>query len=63
VIERAKELCFEGNRFWDLVRWGMASEKLGSKGFVAGKNEVFPIPMNEIIANTMMDDTDQNPGY
>jgi hypothetical protein len=63
VIERAKELCFEGNRYWDLVRWDMADAKLKSKGFVKGKNEVFPIPLNEIIANTEMDETDQNPGY
>jgi len=63
VIERAKELCFEGTRYWDLVRWGKAAEKLSSKGFVTGKNELFPIPNNEIIANTMMDESDQNPGY
>jgi starch-binding outer membrane protein, SusD/RagB family len=63
VIERAKELCFEGTRYWDLVRWGKVGEKLSSKGFVTGKHELFPIPMNEIIANTMMDDKDQNPGY
>jgi len=63
VIERAKELCFEGTRYWDLVRWGKAAEKLSSKGFVTGKHELFPIPNNEIIANTMMEESDQNPGY
>jgi len=63
VIERAKELCFEGTRYWDLVRWGKAAAEMGDMGFVAGKHELFPIPINEIIANTMMDETDQNPGY
>jgi hypothetical protein len=61
VIERAKELCFEGNRFWDLVRWQMNSEQ--STGFIPGKHEVFPIPLNEILSNTMIDEADQNPGY
>lgn len=63
VIERAKELCFEGNRYWDLVRWGLASQEMSSIGFVAGKNEVFPIPLNEILSNTMIEESDQNPGY
>ncbi len=63
VIERAKELCFEGSRYWDLVRWGMAAEQMSDIGFVSGKHELFPIPLNEILSNTMMDDTDQNPGY
>jgi tetratricopeptide (TPR) repeat protein len=63
VIERAKELCFEANRYWDLVRWDMADAKLKSKGFVKGKHEVFPIPLNEILANTAMEEKDQNPGY
>jgi starch-binding outer membrane protein, SusD/RagB family len=61
VIERAKELCFEGSRYWDMVRWGMSSEQ--DPGFVPGKNEVFPIPLNEILSNTMIEEKDQNPGY
>jgi tetratricopeptide (TPR) repeat protein len=63
VIEREKELCFEGSRYWDLIRWGMASAQMSDIGFVSGKHELFPIPNNEIIANTMMDEKDQNPGY
>lgn len=63
VIERAKELCFEGSRYWDLVRWGMASAQMSDIGFQSGKHELFPIPLNEILSNTMMEDTDQNPGY
>ncbi len=63
VMERAKELCFEGSRYWDLIRWEMASQEMSNIGFVAGKHELFPIPLNEILSNTMMEDKDQNPGY
>jgi tetratricopeptide (TPR) repeat protein len=63
VIERAKELCFEGSRYWDLIRWGMAADQMSDLGFVAGKHELFPIPLNEILSNTAMTEADQNPGY
>lgn len=63
VIERAKELCFEGSRYWDLVRWGLASQQMSDIGFTSNKHELFPIPLNEILSNTMMEETDQNPGY
>lgn len=63
VEERQVELAFEGSRYWDLVRWGLANTELNSLGFTANKHELFPIPLNEIIGNTAMDDTDQNPGY
>ena len=32
----------EGHHFFDLVRTGRAADQID--GFVAGKNEVFPIP-------------------
>lgn len=57
--ERRRELAGEGHRWFDLVRWGDASAKLGSRGFSVGKNEVLPIPFNELI-NTILK---QNPGY
>jgi hypothetical protein len=63
VIERAKELCFEGSRYWDLIRWDMADAQMKSIGFVKGKHELFPIPLNEILANTAMGEAAQNPGY
>ena len=44
--ERRLELAMEGDRFFDLVRTGQATTKI--TGFVAGKNEIFPIPQVEI---------------
>jgi hypothetical protein len=58
-LERRAELAGEGFRFFDLVRWGDAAAKLGSRGFVAGKNEIFPIPFRELQGTQLV----QNPGY
>ena len=46
--ERRLERVAEGQRWFDLVRWGLAPSKLGFKGFVAGKNEIMPIPNGEL---------------
>jgi len=56
--ERLVELGYEMHRFFDLVRWDIASQVLD--GFVTGKHEVFPIPQTEMDLNPMLV---QSPGY
>lgn len=62
VKEKQLELAFEGQRFWDLVRWGMAETELSSYGY-SSKNGVYPIPLDEINLNEALSPSDQNPGY
>jgi hypothetical protein len=57
--ERRLELATEGSRFFDLVRTGQAATVLASKGFQAGRNEVLPIPLQELNNTKLV----QNPGY
>ncbi|MGY5850038.1 RagB/SusD family nutrient uptake outer membrane protein [Salegentibacter sp. F14] len=57
--ERRKELVGEGHRFFDLVRTGRAAANID--GFTSGKNEVFPIPLEEI--EFSQGNWEQNPGY
>ncbi len=74
-FERRLELALEGHRFFDLVRWGIASDYITSYltaetprlpndltgiTFTAGKHEYFPIPQQEIDLNPKLK---QNPGY
>jgi hypothetical protein len=78
-FERRLELAMEGQRFFDLVRWGIAEPVINAyiarektlrplksdAHFTAGKNEYMPIPQNEI-DNMNSDGTvrlTQNPGY
>lgn len=59
LAERRTELFGEGHRFFDLVRTGKAVGKI--PGFTANKNELFPLPIEEIqFANG---NWQQNPGY
>lgn len=74
-LERRLELCLEGHRFFDLVRWGDAAaymnayfntEKvrrsyLSTASFTAGKHEYLPIPQSEI--DLSKGTLTQNPGY
>ncbi|MEO7444863.1 MAG: RagB/SusD family nutrient uptake outer membrane protein, partial [Ferruginibacter sp.] len=46
--ERQVELAMEFDRYFDVIRQGRAATIFGPKGFTAGKNEVWPIPQNEI---------------
>ena len=57
--ERRLELATEGHRFFDLVRTGRAATVLASDGFVAGKNDILPIPLPELNNTKLV----QNPGY
>ena len=75
-FERRLEFAQEGQRFFDLVRWGIADTYLNAyetieqtRGvgsvlsgaiFTKGKNEYFPIPQQEIILDSKLQ---QNPGY
>jgi len=61
--ERRMELCFEGHRWYDLIRTGRAQTVMDE--FTSNwseKDELWPIPLREIINNPSLKDA-QNPGY
>lgn len=58
--ERQREFMFEGQRWSDVIRKGKGVELFGNLGFVAGKNELLPIPKQEMDVNPNMV---QNPGW
>jgi len=68
LLERFKELAFEGHRFWDLKRRGLAVQRFGTDAptstgatLPAGNYRfVLPIPEIEMQANNLMI---QNQGY
>ena len=57
--ERRIELAMEYDRYFDLVRWGVAKDMI--PGFVKGKHELFPIPQVEIDKSNGI--LTQNPNY
>lgn len=80
--ERGFELAFEGQRKYDLIRWGIIKEALvlfsnnintsinnatqtnypAGKNFQKGKNELLPIPEDELQINYKLNNLN-NPGY
>jgi hypothetical protein len=58
--ERRIELAMEGERFYDLVRWGDAPAMLGGLGYEA-RNEWYPIPQTAIDQSNGV--LVQNPNY
>ncbi len=61
VHERRVELAMEHKRFFDLVRWGIASDKLSIMGYDDNKDGYLPIPQSQIDLSGGM--TTQNRGY
>ncbi|GAB3221419.1 RagB/SusD family nutrient uptake outer membrane protein [Spirosoma arcticum] len=71
--ERRVELCFEGHRWWDLVRTGTVSTTLnqyftknnitsgGTVLQIKSHQTLFPVPQNQIDVNPTK--IKQNPGY
>jgi hypothetical protein len=69
-LERRKELFVEGHRFFDVKRTtrNLVRSDCGSNfttcSLVAGNRAwAWPIPIGEIIANDLINNADQNPGY
>lgn len=76
--ERGFELAFEGQRKYDLIRWGFLKEALtlfnnntdsnvkdkypAGINFIKGKHELFPIPLDEMQINSKLEGKN-NPGY
>lgn len=71
LMERARELCFERWRWYDLARTGMFEHFLSDRNsftptrtsFDSDKNYVFPIPLTEIQISTNKEGMYQNPNY
>jgi starch-binding outer membrane protein, SusD/RagB family len=66
VRERGYETMYEGKRWLDLKRLGIAKQRIKEvKGIdVAEKHMMWPIPNSELLYNKALDPVaDQNPGY
>lgn len=70
IEERAKELACEGDRRWDLIRWGIYLQAMDAIGGFddsginknrTERNLLYPIPADEISANDAI--KENNPGW
>lgn len=68
--ERMRELCFEGWRRMDLIHSGKFVELIKARnkwakesGTIQEFHKRYPIPLNEIVENDDISESDQNPGY
>jgi hypothetical protein len=67
-LERFKELCYEGHRFWDLKRRSLPVARLAADAPTTNATTLpandyrflLPIPNTELQANKLLV---QNPGY
>ncbi|MEO9476184.1 MAG: RagB/SusD family nutrient uptake outer membrane protein [Cyclobacteriaceae bacterium] len=62
-LERRKEFAFEGQRRFDLLRWGDLADAMAEQDpsiLVQDRHKLFPIPEQELIVNDMLD---QNEDY
>ena len=68
--ERALELFCEGDRRWDLIRWGVyvevmsaigANDEIGTYKTRQSRHTLFPIPSSEMDTNASI--TENNPGW
>ncbi|MGN0225384.1 MAG: RagB/SusD family nutrient uptake outer membrane protein [Prevotella sp.] len=66
--ERAKELACEGDRRWDIIRWGIYLDCMNAVGHDDAnnvksrteRNLLYPIPVDEVNTNKFIE---QNPGW
>jgi len=68
--ERAMELALEGDRRWDLIRWGIyldvmnsiqGNDEVGVTKVRAERNLLYPLPISEVSTNTSIQGN--NPGW
>ena len=62
ALERRFELCFEGHRWFDLLRTGMAISACSSVG-MKDYMTIFPVPLSQIQVMNNKTLFPQNPGY
>lgn len=70
--ERARELALEGDRRWDLIRWGIylqvmnaigGYDEVGIRKVRESKHLLYPIPSDETLTNKAITSADNNPGW